>query len=58
MTDLDWDDPKLLLPRTLSEAKRRRTRTYFTGVPCPRGHVSERYTGSALCADCVREEDA
>lgn len=27
---------------------------YFTGKPCSRGHVSERYAVSAMCVDCSR----
>lgn len=26
---------------------------YFTGVPCGRGHVSKRYTKSAICFECA-----
>ena len=28
-------------------------RKYFTGVPCKNGHVSERYTQSSVCLDCL-----
>jgi 5-methylcytosine-specific restriction endonuclease McrA len=31
-----------------------RTR-YFTGLPCVRGHISERTTSSTQCVQCVRE---
>jgi hypothetical protein len=27
---------------------------YFTGRPCERGHVSERYTSNAACLACLR----
>lgn len=27
---------------------------YFTGKPCSRGHVCERYTNSATCCECGR----
>lgn len=26
--------------------------TYFTGKPCKRGHVAERYTSTGNCVDC------
>ena len=28
---------------------------YFTGKPCKRGHVSERWTKSSICIECDRE---
>lgn len=30
--------------------------TYFTGAPCKRGHVGERYTKKRSCTICVRED--
>ena len=35
-----------------SEAVRQGLTKYFTGKPCPRGHVCERYTGSRNCTMC------
>lgn len=29
--------------------------TYFTGRPCKRGHIAERFTSSWLCIECSRE---
>ena len=29
---------------------------YFTGKPCLRGHVSERYTSMAKCVACDNED--
>lgn len=26
---------------------------YFTGIPCKRGHMSQRYTKTANCIDCI-----
>lgn len=26
---------------------------YFTGVPCARGHISEKYTGHGSCVECA-----
>lgn len=31
--------------------------TYFTGIPCCRGHVSKRMTDSGCCIECRREGD-
>ena len=28
---------------------------YFTGKPCKRGHVSERWTNNSICIECARE---
>lgn len=30
--------------------------TYFTGRPCKRGHISERFTSSWICIECSRTE--
>jgi hypothetical protein len=38
-----------------AEAKRRGLKTYFTGRPCKRGHVSERRVGSQTCVECERQ---
>ena len=37
-----------------SDAMRQGLKRYFTGIPCSRGHVSERYTSSAKCVECDR----
>lgn len=29
--------------------------TYFTGKPCKRGHISERYMASKGCVECTKE---
>lgn len=39
-------------PGARSVAKRAGKLTYSTGVPCPHGHVTERYTGSGTCIGC------
>lgn len=31
---------------------------YFTGRPCRRGHISERYTSSGQCVDCMERPAA
>ena len=28
---------------------------YFTGKPCVRGHLAERFTSGANCVECIRE---
>lgn len=40
---------------TLKSAKALGLKRYFTGSPCVRGHVSERYTGSKMCISCSDE---
>lgn len=34
-------------------AARNFARRYFTGKPCPAGHVAERYTSCGVCVECV-----
>lgn len=41
-----------------AEAKELGLKRYFTGVPCKRGHVCERYTGDSKCVECKAEEVA
>ena len=38
------------------EAKARGEVFYFTGEPCPRGHVSKRYVSAFKCYECSVEE--
>jgi hypothetical protein len=38
---------------TLSEARERGLKRYFTGKPCPGGHIAERWVGSS-CVECQR----
>lgn len=38
---------------TRSEAINRKILRYFTGVPCKRGHLVERYTLNSACIDCL-----
>jgi hypothetical protein len=37
------------------EAKEKRLTRYFTGKPCPHGHISERYVYNWNCVDCNAE---
>jgi hypothetical protein len=39
-------------PTTRAEAKAKGLKQYFTGKPCPHGHVAERYTSSSGCITC------
>lgn len=39
---------------TRNEAKEAGKATYFTAVPCRRGHVAERRTNSGTCVICHR----
>lgn len=32
--------------------------TYFTGKPCKRGHISERYKASKGCVECTKDHRA
>lgn len=38
---------------TREEAITRQSARYFTGKPCKRGHISERYTKMAACIECL-----
>lgn len=40
---------------SLAEAKKRGLKRYFTGKPCPQGHVAERYTTKSSCVVCDSE---
>ena len=31
------------------------SKLYFTGKPCQRGHISERYASNATCVECAKE---
>ncbi len=40
---------------TRAEAKAQGRARYFTGKPCKRGHVAERYVSIATCVECNSE---
>lgn len=43
-----------MLPTTTrAEAKVRGEKTYFTGMPCPNGHISVRQTSNGGCRECA-----
>lgn len=39
---------------SIDEARALGLKRYFTGKPCTRGHVAERYTRGSRCVQCVR----
>src|SRR3990167_6019160 len=39
---------------TMKEAKSKGLTRYFTGVPCPYGHIAERIVSTRACAECAR----
>ena len=41
-----------MLKITRAEAKALGLKKYFTGKPCPNGHVSERYVSGQTCTEC------
>ena len=38
------------------EARERGLKHYFTGQPCPRGHIDYRFTSVGTCKSCAREK--
>lgn len=43
------------LPSTLSEAKEKGSKYYFTGSECKYGHISSRLTTNGTCVECENE---
>jgi len=41
---------------TRAAAKAVGAKRYFTGKPCPKGHISERYLSKGNCAACLRSQ--
>jgi len=37
------------------EARSKGLHTYFTGCPCPHGHVAYRYTRNGKCSECAKQ---
>ena len=37
------------------DAIKQKSTYYFTGIPCPQGHISKRNTVSCTCIECQRE---
>lgn len=42
------------LPTTRQEARAIGSRWFFTGVPCPYGHLAPRFTSVSACKECCR----
>lgn len=42
------------LPKTSAEARTLGLKRYFTGKPCPRGHVAPRFASIHSCCECAR----
>lgn len=40
---------------TRSEALEKALPSYFTGVPCKRGHIAKRATANSCCFECMYE---
>lgn len=40
------------------DAIKRKLKRYFTGIPCSKGHVTERFVTSACCKDCAYIQNA
>ncbi len=40
---------------TRKEAQERELARYFTGKPCPHGHVAERWASTSRCVECDRK---
>lgn len=43
---------------TRAQARAAGATRYFTGKPCPQGHIAERIVSSKVCVDCNRERAA
>ena len=43
---------------TWAEAKSLGLIKYYTGKPCKKGHIAERYTKSGTCLECLKESSA
>lgn len=42
------------IPRSYSEAKAVGAKHYFTGKPCPNGHIARRFTSNSGCEECLK----
>lgn len=40
--------------KTIAEAKESGQKRFFTGRPCPQGHIDERYVAGRGCVECAR----
>ena len=44
-------------PTTRISAAALGIKSYFTGKPCPHGHIAERYTSNGTCIACIPERN-
>lgn len=49
----DWAD----LPDNVGDAWRLNVTQYFTGKPCPHGHIAPKSRGNGQCMECKRIRD-
>jgi hypothetical protein len=45
------------LPTSIQEAKKIRSKYYYTGNPCKHNHISKRFTHNGGCYQCVMESN-
>lgn len=46
------------LPKSRAEAKKIGSTHYFTGNPCPKGHVAPRFASGGNCVECLKTHNA
>ncbi len=46
-----------ILPKTRAEGRAAKAKHFFTGKPCPKGHVTLRYTSTGGCDACLGENN-
>lgn len=44
----------LSLPASVKEARLNKSKNYFTGQPCKRGHIAPRFTSTRKCYECSK----
>lgn len=45
---------KQIIPRSAEDARKVSSPIYFTGRPCPKGHIANRYTSGYCCVECKK----
>lgn len=45
-------------PISRKEARSQELKFYYTGKPCPKGHVAKRWVSTYVCYECHRERNA
>lgn len=62
-----WNGPKLRRDRraynpdqrlSRDEAIARGVHVFWTGIPCPAGHVAHRYVSNSFCVECKKERQS